>query len=35
MQTVTWDKICRPKSEGGLGARKIEDLNVLFLAIQG
>lgn len=32
IHSVTWNKIYRPKSEGGLGMRKIEDINVVFLA---
>ena len=24
---VAWDNVCRPKSEGGLGIRKNEDVN--------
>lgn len=35
LYTLAWDKICRPKSEGGLGIRRIEDVNATFLAKQG
>lgn len=27
----SWDKICRPKCEGGLGITKIQDINVALL----
>lgn len=29
---VSWDKICRPKCEGGLGIRKYQDVNAANLA---
>lgn len=32
---VVWEKICRPKWEGGLGVRKTEDVDTAFLAKQG
>lgn len=28
--TVAWDKVCRPKYEGGFCIRKIEDTNAIF-----
>lgn len=33
--TMAWDKICRPKSDGGLGIRKTIDVSTNFLAKQG
>nr|GEV90681.1 RNA-directed DNA polymerase, eukaryota, reverse transcriptase zinc-binding domain protein [Tanacetum cinerariifolium] len=29
---VTWDSICMPKHEGGLGIHRIEDLNIALMA---
>lgn len=34
LYTLTWDKICRPKSEDGLNIRT-EDINSAFLAKEG
>ncbi|XP_043717833.1 uncharacterized protein LOC122665760 [Telopea speciosissima] len=30
--TVRWSKLCRPKSEGGLGVRRLKELNLALLA---
>jgi len=30
MTLVEWDKICRPKEEGGIGLRKTAALNIAF-----
>lgn len=30
IQSLAWDKICHPKYEGGLGIKKIEDVNAAF-----
>lgn len=27
---VSWDNICKPKNEGGLGIRKLEEFQSLF-----
>lgn len=27
IQTIAWEKICRPKGEGGLGIRKRKNVN--------
>lgn len=35
IKSIAWDKICRPKCKSGLRIRKIEDLNVVYLAKQG
>lgn len=32
---ISWDKICRPTCEGGLGIRKIQDVNVALLTKLG
>ncbi|GJU98998.1 hypothetical protein Tco_1328269, partial [Tanacetum coccineum] len=29
---VTWDSICKPKEEDGLGIRRIEDFNISLMA---
>lgn len=34
-RSISWDKICELKWEGDLGIRKMEDINVVFLAKQG
>ena len=34
MHLVNWDKICKPKSEGGLGLRKFGLMNQAMLAKQ-
>lgn len=35
VKTIIWDKIYRPKCEGGLCISKMEDLNAASLAKQG
>lgn len=35
VQSLAWDKYCRPKCEGGLGTRKTEDVNSVFLGKHG
>lgn len=32
---ISSDKICRPKCEGSLGIRKVQDVNAAFLAKLG
>lgn len=32
---IAWDKIYRPKCEGGLGIKKINDVNTTLLAKLG
>jgi len=27
---IVWDKVCMPKSQGGIGLRKTEDINMAF-----
>lgn len=34
LKILTWDKICRPKGEGGVGIRRGEDANAAVLAKQ-
>ncbi|KAF9612720.1 hypothetical protein IFM89_003262 [Coptis chinensis] len=29
--TVSWDKVCKPVEEGGLGIRKLKDINIAML----
>lgn len=29
---ISWENICRPRCEGGLGIRRVEDLNAVMLA---
>lgn len=31
MHSVSWDKICNPKKHGGLGLRKMRDVNQAFM----
>lgn len=33
--SISWDKICCPKGEGGLGIQKKKDANFGFLTKQG
>lgn len=32
---ISWDKVCRPKCEGGRGIRKVQDVNAASLAKLG
>lgn len=32
MHTISWEKICRPLEEGGLGFHKLNDMNRVALA---
>ena len=34
MPLITWDQVCKPISEGGLGIRKISSMNKSLLAKQ-
>lgn len=31
LSLVSWDKICKPKCEGGLGIRKFQDVNAAII----
>lgn len=32
---ISWESVCEPKSEGGLGLRRLEPINLAFLAKVG
>ena len=35
MAWLSWDKLCSPKAEGGLGFKKLKEFNLALLAKQG
>ena len=35
MPLISWDQVCKPINEGGLGIRKIRSMNNALLAKQG
>ena len=35
MAWLSWDKLCSPKADGGLGFKKLKEFNLSLLAKQG